>query len=151
MRGLAAHLRAQGLAVDEPRALTGDADQKAKLGRAVGLANELAGAGIATDLPTETQERRIEGATVILRRYPDPARAGAAAERLRREEAAHADAGKLAILAAGDMVLTVRGPGSGGPAAFPGAPLPRPASAPDPALVERLGTALAGFFGAPAP
>lgn len=140
LRGLARRLEELGLEVSKKRALPVENSQKAAIGRAAGLANELAGASIRSDLPTETELRRIEGVDVLLERFASPEKARAVHAERQAVEDRQRDAGKIAYLQEGDKLLTIRGAG-GSPGMIrpaPGAPPPRPASPPDPAFVTRL-------------
>lgn len=142
LRGLADRLRDAGLRVGQPQKLRAGYAQKAALGRAVGVANELAGAGIRSQLATETQRRSLEGVAVLFERFPDEAAALAALEKREAAEARQPNPGCIVYLQAGDKLLTLRGTGADQKRPVPGAPPPRPLQPPDPEVVERIRDAL---------
>jgi hypothetical protein len=143
LKGLVQRLRASGLKIGEKIRLSLKQDQAARIGRAAGLANELAGAGLSQRFPTETESRRIEAYTVLLERYATAIMAAESHAERQSLEARQKNPGCVVFLLHGDKLLTVRGTGMVGNARpFPGTPPPRPATPPDPAFVDQLQQAL---------
>lgn len=142
LRGLVARLTEAGLDIGGKLPLDRSTDQKARLGRAAGLANELAGASLNSDFPIETQRRGLGGGALLLERFASPEKARSVHQQRVSRENRSPNPGSIVYLQRGDKLLTLRG--SGAPAArpMPGLPPPRPTHPPDPALVEGVRRAL---------
>lgn len=144
LRGLVQRLREVGLEVGPKLRLSTKEGQAAAVGRAAGLANEMAGAGLRTDMATETQRRKLAGALATLRRYASEELAEKAFEQATMQENRLPDAGRLVPLLAGEYTIVLEGP--------PGRPLPgvspglvdiRPAGPPAAAAIAAVDQALA--------
>lgn len=144
LRGLIQRLEARGLTLGPGPRLDMVAEQRARVGRAAGLANELAGAGLKDDLPTETSNRTLGGLVLRLERYASVERAAGAHALAVAQEARRPDPGKLVSLLAGDIVATLEGAGAAaGSQHLPMGLKARPAHPPPPEVVARLEAALA--------
>jgi hypothetical protein len=142
--GIVERMKTEGLEISEPVPMGEYQGQDSGIGRAIGIGNALSGVSITggskikSDLPSESQRREIEGYTVVLRRYRSPKVAIMQRGRKQQEEDRLGDKGKVVFMQAEDKVLALFGtgtiPGSGIEGVLPD----RPATAPNPADVERI-------------
>ena len=144
LRGLVARLQEVGLEVGPKLRLSTTEGQAAAVGRATGLANELAGAGLRADMATETQRRTLAGAIATLRRFASEDLARQAHERLVTQENRLPDAGRLVPLHAGEYTIVLEGPpGRPPPGVSAGLVDVRPSAPPAQAAVDAVDQALA--------
>lgn len=144
LKGLVAELQEVGLEVGPVLPLSTKASQAAAVGRAAGLANELAGAGLRADMATETQRRKLAGVVATLRRFASEQAAEEAYQRAVTQENRLSDAGGLVHLLAGEYTIVIEGPSARPqPGVTPGLIDLRPAGPPDPAAVQKVEQALA--------
>jgi hypothetical protein len=144
LRGFVKELQEVGLEVGPELRLSAQQSQAAAVGRAAGLANELAGAKLRADMATETKRRKLAGALATLRRYANEDLAAQAHDRSVQQENRLPDAGRLVPLLAGEYTIILEGPkGRPPPGISPGAIEVRPAGPPDPAAVQAVEQALA--------
>lgn len=143
LRGLAQRLTEAGLSVSKKLAMDTRSDQTAKLGRAAGIANELAGAGIRSDLAVETELREIAGFRVVLERFDSREKTARVLAQREEQEARARNPGAIVYISRGDKLLTLKGPLPPATSmSMPGLPAPRPQAPPDPGWVDSIRQAL---------
>jgi hypothetical protein len=130
------------LEVGEKLTLNPGEDHASRIGRAAGLANELAGANIQSDLATETQRRNLDGRPVLLERFDSSEKASRVFQKRQDLEDRSRNPGGVILLLRGDKILTLRGPTPPPQVrGMPGLPHQRPSGPPDSAWVEKIRTA----------